>query len=51
MGHSLRLYSVCHFRGNFNVNLSRAHYDTNSTGSDKMIRAFDAKGAKTTANR
>ena len=43
MGHSLKLYSFCHIRaGVFNVNLSRAHYDTNSTDSGKMIQIIDA---------
>ena len=32
----MKLYSVCHIRGIFNVNLTRAHYDTNSTDRDKM---------------
>ena len=34
-------YSFCHFRENFNGNLSTAHYDTNSTDSDEIIKAYD----------
>ena len=33
----MKLYSVCHFREIFNVNLSKTHYDTDSTDMDKMI--------------
>ena len=38
----MKLNSVCQFRGIFNVNLSRAHYDTLFTERDKMIIACDA---------
>ena len=31
-----KLYSICHIIKFFNVNLSRAHYDTNSSDRDKM---------------
>ena len=36
---SLKLYSICHFRGFFNVGLSRTHYDTNSADRDKIIKS------------
>ena len=38
----VNLSSVCHFRGIFNVNLLTAHYDTNSTDRDEMIKACEA---------
>ena len=41
----MKLPSVWHFRGIFNVNLLRAYYDTNITERDKMIKACDALGA------
>ena len=31
------MYSVCHFRGIFNVNHSTAHNNTKSTERDEMI--------------
>ena len=42
MGNRVKLYSVCHFRWNFDVNLSTAHYDTNSTTKDEIIKVGDA---------
>ena len=42
MGKSLKLSSVCHFRGIVNVNLSTAHYDTNFSDRDKMTKACSA---------
>ena len=45
MGKWDKLYSSCHFRGIFNVNLSTALYDTNSTDRDEMIKAFEAQVA------
>ena len=45
MGNSLKIFSICHIRGTFNVNLSRAHYDMNSTDRDKMILACGAQDA------
>ena len=35
------LYSIYHFTGIFNVNLSRARNDTNSTDRGSMINACD----------
>ena len=45
MGKTVKLYSICHFRGIFNVNLSTAHYDTESNDRDNIIKACDAKVA------
>ena len=42
MGKSLKLYSLCHIGGVFNVSISRAHYDINSTDRNVMIKACDA---------
>ena len=34
----MKLYLVCHFRGNFDVNLKRGHNDTNSSRNDNLIK-------------
>ena len=41
----MKLYSVFHFRGIFNVNLSRAQYDTNSTDRGELIKTYDSQVA------
>ena len=38
----VKLYSVCLFRGIFNVNLSTALNNTNSSDRDEMIKACAA---------
>ena len=42
MEHSLKLFSECHIRMTFNINLSGAHYDINPTERDRIIKVFDA---------